>query len=134
MGHVVPLQPCIGFIYCPLSKYSPSELTKIKRRVADFIAKGHVEPNSSLVGVLMLFVQKKDGGLRCVWDYCALNKATIANRCPLPGIDDLLDHLHGALHFTSLDLQSGYRQIKMIPLMLKRLHSKHPMDCINSRC
>src|SRR3569833_1949864 len=44
-----------------------------------------------------------------------LNKLTFLNRYPLPRIDDLIDKLHGAKVFSSIDLQSGFYQIPIVP-------------------
>ena len=115
VGHTIPLQPGTGAVCRPLFRYSPTELAEIKRQLADYLAKGHVEPSSSPFGAPVLFVQKKDGGLRMCVDYRALNKVTIANRYPLPRIDEMLDQLHGARYFSSLDLQAGYHQIRIAP-------------------
>ena len=53
----------------------------------------------------MLLVEKKDGSLRMVVDYCALNEVTIKNKYPLPMINNLFDQLQGAKVFSKIDLR-----------------------------
>ena len=59
----------------------------------------------------MLLVEKKDGSLRMVVDYHALNEVTVKNKYPLPMINDLFDQLQGAKVFSKIDLRSGYHQL-----------------------
>jgi len=64
-------------------------------------------------GAPILFLEKKDGGLRLCTDYRDLNNVTIKNKYPLPRIDDLFDQLRNAYVFSKLDLRSGYHQLKV---------------------
>jgi hypothetical protein len=97
----------------PTYRLSPVEQAEVKSKLTDLLEKGLVEPSTSPYGAPILFVGKKDGSLRMVQDYRYLNKITIKNRYPLPRIDDLLDSICGMKYFTSLDLTSGYYQIRI---------------------
>ena len=97
----------------PIYRLSPKERQKVERQLAELLEKGLIEPSLSPYGAPILFVAKKDGLLRMVIDYRALNKQTVKNRYPLPRIDDLLDQLQGAKFFSSLDLLSGYHQVPL---------------------
>ena len=56
-------------------------------------------------------VKKKDGSLQFCVDFWQLKAATIKDAHPIPRIDDLLDTLHGARWFTTLNLKNGYWQV-----------------------
>jgi hypothetical protein len=74
-----------------------------------------IRPSASPFGAPILFFSKKDGTLRIVIDYRALNAVTIRNRYPLPRAEDLFDQLSKARVFSPIDLQSGYHQLRITP-------------------
>ncbi len=61
-----------------------------------------------------------------VIDYRPLNKITILDRYSLPRIDDLLDRLKGARVFSSMDLLSGYHQVRLRPEDVPKAAFKTP--------
>ena len=94
-------------------RMSPAELREVQKQLSDMMEKGWIRPSTSPYGAPILFVRKKDGTLRMCVDYRKLNDITKKNRTPLPRIDELLDSLHGATIFSSLDLYKGYHQCRV---------------------
>ena len=70
-----------------------NDLEEIKKQIKELLEKGYIRPSSSPWGAQVLLVEKKDGSLRMVVDYRALNEVTIKNKYPLPMINDLFDQL-----------------------------------------
>ena len=61
----------------------------------------------------VILVQKKEGSLRFCIDLRKLNNWTVEDAYSLPCINDTINSLQGLQWFFSLDLKSGYWQVKM---------------------
>ena len=61
----------------------------------------------------VVLVWKKDGGLRFCINLRKLNNRTVKDAYLLPQINETLDSLQDSQWFSSLDLESGYWQVKM---------------------
>ena len=92
----------------PLGKRDEAE-----KMIQDMERQGLIEPSKSPWSFPVVMVKKKDGTLRFCVDYRALNHITVKDSYPLPRIDDTLDALSGSKWFSTLDLKSGYHQVKM---------------------
>jgi hypothetical protein len=85
-----------------------TEQTEMDTFLEEALATGHIRQSKSPLGVPVFFIKKKDGKLRFVQDYRALNAITRKNCYPLTLIDDLIHRLKDARYFTKLDVRWGY--------------------------
>ncbi|SOV07450.1 uncharacterized protein UDID_18908 [Ustilago sp. UG-2017a] len=95
----------------PLYLKGPKEMTELRRYLDENLEKGFIRPSKSPARSPVLFVPKKDGGLRLCVDYRGLNEITVKNRAPLPLIEEQLFLLRKARIYTKLDLRAAYNLI-----------------------
>ena len=94
---------------------SPKEKEWIATEIDEMLQQGVIQPSSSPWSAPIVLVKKKNGQMRMCVNYKDLNNITKKDNYPLPRIDELLDSLQGSRWFTSLDLFSGFWQIKIRP-------------------
>ena len=92
----------------PIYNLSVKELEVLRQYLDESLDKGWIRHSTSPAGAPILFVPKKDGGLRLCVDYRGLNKVTVKNRHALPLIAEILDRLNSAQYFSKFDLKDAY--------------------------
>lgn len=90
---------------------------EIDKQVDNLLKNDLIEPSAAEFNSPVLLVPKKQDGQseekkwRLCIDYRLVNKKLIADKYPLPRIEDILDSLGRARHFSVIDLFSGFHQI-----------------------
>ncbi|XXG69007.1 hypothetical protein AAC387_Pa06g1975 [Persea americana] len=89
---------------------APTEQVQLE----ELLDMGIIRLSVSPWGTQVLFVKMKDRRtLRLCIDYRQLNQVAIKNKYTLPMIDELLNQLQGAAHFSKIDLRSGYHKLRI---------------------
>ena len=100
-------------IRCNPRKLSPKKI-KIQQELVDkMLEEGQIEHSVSAWSTPTVLVTKKDGTTCFCVDYRRLNAHTKKDAFPLPRIDDSLNSLSGQAWFSTLDLASGYWQVRL---------------------
>jgi hypothetical protein len=73
-----------------------TEQTEMDVFLEEALATGRIRQSKSPLGAQVFFIKEKDGKLRFVQDYRALNAITRKNHYPLPLINDLIHWLKDA--------------------------------------
>ena len=100
-------------IRCNPRKLSPKKIKTQQELVDKMLVEGQIEHSVSAWSAPTVLVTKKDGTTRFCVDYRRLNNSTKKDAFPLPRIDDSLNSLSGQSWFSTLDLASGYWQVKL---------------------
>lgn len=108
MEHKIEMEAGKEPPWSPVYPLGEPELKALREYLDSSLDKGWIRRSISPAGAPILFVPKKDGGLRLCVDYRGLNAITIRNRTPLPLISETLDRLRRSKIFTKLDLKDAY--------------------------
>jgi hypothetical protein len=111
--HAIELIPQAIPRSCKVYPLSREEQGQLDEFIEENLRTGRIRPSKSPMASPVFFIKKKDGSLRLVQDYRALNDMTIKNRYPLPLISELIGQLRGARFFTKLDVRWGYNNIRI---------------------
>lgn len=98
--------------------YPAAYAAEVNKQVDQLLQDGIIRPSRSAWTSPVWIVPKKSDAsgekkFRMVVDYRKLNEKTISDRYPMPEINYVIDQLKGQQYFITLDLASGFHQIKM---------------------
>ena len=91
----------------------PLIVEEVRNHLKEMLESGAIRPSQSAWCNAVMLVRKKDSGLCFCIDFQHLNAHTKKDSYLLPQIQEALESLVGASHFSCLDLKSGFWQIRM---------------------
>ena len=81
----------------------------------DMLETGAIHPSQSLWCNTVVLVCKKDRSLRFCVDFHRLNAHMKKDSYPLLRIQEVLESMAGARHFSMIDFKNGFWQVHMAP-------------------
>ena len=91
----------------------PPMVEEVRNHLREMLESGAIRPSQSTWCNAMVLVRKKNGSLSFCINVQCLNACMKKDSYPLPKIQEVLESLVGAGHFSCLDLKSRFWQIKM---------------------
>ena len=94
-------------------RIAPPLVEEVWEHIQEMLDGSVIRPSQSPWCNAVVLVCKKDGGLRFCIDFCRLNSRTKKDAYPLPRIQETMESMVGARFFSTMDLKSGFWQVKM---------------------
>ncbi len=91
----------------------PGAYEELKSHILELLTAGVIKESKSPFSSNIVMVRKKTGELRLCVDYRQLNSLCTRDSYAIPRVDTLIDSLKDAKYFASLDLFSGFQQLKI---------------------
>ena len=86
---------------------------EVNSQVEEMLKNNIIRPSKSPWNAPIILVKKKDQSMRFVCDFRNLNDITKKDTYPLPQIKDVIDKMHGAKYWTTLDAASAYWSVPL---------------------
>ena len=94
-------------------RITPPLVEEVREHIQEMLDGGAIHPSNSPWCNAMVLVRKKDGTLRFCIDFRELNEQTEKDSFPMPRMIDTMETMVGTKIFSSMDLKSGFWQVKM---------------------
>ena len=110
--HTIKVTDDTPFKEC-FRRIPPLMVEEVRNHLKEMLESGAIKPSQSAWCNTVMLVRKKDSGLHFCIDFQHLNACTKKDSYLLPQIQEAMESLVGAGHFSCLDLKSGFWQIRM---------------------
>ena len=94
-------------------RHIPPLLLEVCALLQDMLDAGAIHPSQSPWCNAVVLVRKKDGTLHFCVHFLRLNTRTKKDSYLLPQIQEVLESMAGATHFSTMDFKSGFWQVRM---------------------
>ena len=96
-------------------RIAPTLVEEVREHLQEMLDGGAICPSQSPWCNAVVLVRKKDGGLQFCIDFRRLNSWAKKDVYFLPRMQETMESMVGARFFSTMDLKSGFWQVKMTP-------------------
>ena len=104
-------------VYVKQFKIPEAHQAEVEKHVLEWLKLGVIQPSRSKFNSPLFIVAKKDGGVRIVQDFRALNAQSVIDKYSMKDISECIGDIGkaGSTIFTTIDLTSGFWQMILKP-------------------